>query len=73
MDTLYGQIGKVMLTNKFSTILASIVVGVWAISMVVDMIPAANYEPPVAIYPALMLVLGAVFGLKIVKGGNNGG
>ncbi len=55
------------LSNKFSTILASIVVGIWAISMVVDMIPSAEYEPPVAIYPALMLVLGAVFGIKIVR------
>ncbi len=59
------------LSNKFSTILASIVVGIWAISMVVDMIPSAEYEPPVAIYPALMLVLGAVFGIKIVR--NNSG
>lgn len=55
------------LSNRVSTIIASVVVGVWAISMLVDMIPSANYEPPVAIYPALMLVLGAVFGLKIVK------
>jgi hypothetical protein len=55
------------LSNRVSTILASVVVGIWAISMLVDMIPSANYEPPVAIYPALMLVLGAVFGLKIVK------
>jgi hypothetical protein len=60
------------LSNKFSTILASVVVAVWAISMIVDMIPQAAYEPPVAIYPALMLVLGGVFGIKIVKG-NNGG
>ena len=61
------------LSNKFSTILASVVVAIWAISMVVDMIPQANYEPPVAIYPALMLVLGGVFGIKIVKGDKNGG
>ena len=60
------------LSSRFSTIIASIVVGIWAISMIVDMIPAANYEPPVAIYPALMLVLGGVFGLKIVKGGTDG-
>jgi len=55
------------LSNRMSAIIASVVVGTWAISMLVDMIPSANYEPPVAIYPALMLVLGAVFGLKIVK------
>lgn len=60
------------LSNRFSTILASVVVAVWAISMVVDMIPQAQYEPPIAIYPALMLVLGGVFGIKIVKGNDNG-
>ena len=62
-----------MVTNKFSTILASVVVAIWAISMIVDMIPQAQYEPPVAIYPALMLVLGGVFGLKIVKGQDGDG
>jgi hypothetical protein len=41
--------------------------------MIVDMIPSAQYEPPIAIYPALMLVLGAVFGIKIVKGSNGNG
>ena len=61
------------LSNRVSTIIAGVVVGIWAVSMVVDMIPQAQYEPPVAIYPALMLVLGAVFGLKIVKGNNDGG
>lgn len=55
------------LSNRVSTIIACVVVGMWAISMAVDMIPNNNYEPPVAIYPALMLVLGAVFGVKIVK------
>lgn len=55
------------LSNKATTVIAAVVVGIWAISMVVDMIPQAQYEPPIAIYPALMLVLGAVFGLKIVK------
>lgn len=55
------------LSNKFTAILAAVVVGIWAISMIVDMIPQAQYEPPIAIYPALMVVLGAVFGLKIVK------
>lgn len=57
-----------MISNRLSTVIASIVVGIWAISMLVDMIPQANYEPPVAIYPALMLVLGGIFGIKIVKG-----
>lgn len=54
--------------NKLAWGIAAVVTGVWAISMIVDMIPAADYEPPIGIYPALMLVLGAVFGLKIVKG-----
>lgn len=57
--------------NKLATILAIVVTTVWAVSMVVDMIPQANYEPPVAIYPALMLVLGAVFGVKIVRPGGD--
>lgn len=61
-----------MLSNRASTIIASVVVTIWAISMLVDMIPQANYEPPVAIYPALMLVLGGIFGIKIVRGDKSG-
>ena len=57
-----------MIMDRAAWAIAGVVTGVWAISMVVDMIPQANYEPPVGIYPALMLVLGAVFGLKIVRG-----
>ncbi len=57
-----------MNSEKLKTYISIVVVGMWAISMIVDMIPQANYEPPVAIYPALMLVLGAIFGLRIVKG-----
>lgn len=55
--------------QKLSNGIAIVVVSIWALSMVVDMIPQANYDPPVAIYPALMLVLGAMFGLRIVRGG----
>jgi hypothetical protein len=49
------------LSNRVSTIIASVVVGIWAISMLVDMVPSANYEPPVAIYTALILLFGGVF------------
>ena len=59
-----------MISNKLSTVVAIMVVGIWAISMIVDMIPQAQYEPPVAIYPALMLVLGGIFGISLVKKDN---
>lgn len=55
------------MTNKFRTVISSLVVGMWAVSMIVDMIPQANYSPPVAIYPALMLVLGSMFGISLTK------
>lgn len=59
------------MNSKVSSAIAFIVVGIWAISMVVDMIPGANYQPPVSIYPALMLVLGAIFGVSLVKKGGS--
>lgn len=55
-----------MKTNKLANLVAIVVVGVWAISMIVDMI-SQSYDPPVGIYPALMLVLGGVFGVRLVK------
>lgn len=52
--------------------IALIVVSVWAVSMVVDMV-SVSYDPPVGIYPALMVVLGGLFGYRLVKGdGPNG-
>lgn len=51
--------------------IAIVVVAVWALSTIVDMIPNLNYDPPVGIYPALMLVLGGIFGVRIVRGDNN--
>lgn len=59
-----------MNTKTLANALAITVVAVWAVSMVVDMLPSVDYEPPIAIYPALMLVLGAVFGVKIIRPGN---
>lgn len=53
--------------GKPGTYAAWTVIVVWTISMVIDMIPSIEYEPPVAIYPALMLALGAIFGIKISK------
>lgn len=56
------------MSEKLTTGVAITVVGIWAISMLVDMIPNITYDPPVAIYPALMLVLGGIFGVRIVRG-----
>ena len=47
--------------------IAIVVVAIWAISTIADIIPQLHYDPPVAIYPALMLVLGAIFGVRIVQ------
>lgn len=55
------------MNNKVRTAISIVVVGMWAISMIVDMVPQANYSPPVAIYPALMLVLGSMFGISLTK------
>ena len=55
------------MSNKVRTAISILVVAMWAISMIVDMIPQANYEPPIAIYPALMLVLGSMFGISLTK------
>lgn len=67
-DTTDNKPKPMSFNQKFANGIAVVVVTIWAISMLVDMIPQANYNPPVAIYPALMLVLGAIFGLRIVKG-----
>lgn len=48
-------------------VIALIVVTIWAASMVVDMF-SASYQPPIGIYPALMVVLGGLFGYRLVKG-----
>lgn len=55
------------MSSKLRTAISIVVVGIWAISMIVDMVPQANYQPPVAIYPALMLVLGGIFGISLTK------
>ena len=55
------------MSNKVRTAISILVVAMWAISMIVDMIPQAKYEPPIAIYPALMLVLGSMFGISLTR------
>lgn len=55
-------------SKKIMNGIAIVVVAIWALSMIVDMIPNFNYDPPVGIYPALMLVLGGIFGVRIVRG-----
>lgn len=57
--------------KKLITSVALIVVIVWAVSMVVDMF-SSTYDPPVGIYPALMVVLGGLFGYRLVKGEGSG-
>lgn len=57
--------------DKLSWIFAYTILFIWSLMMILNMIPSLHYEPPVGIYPALMLVLGAVFGIKIVKGGGS--
>lgn len=56
------------MNNKVATGIAITVTAIWALSMIADMIPQLHYDPPVSIYPALMLVLGGIFGVRIVKG-----
>lgn len=58
-----------METKKLTSIIALMVVSIWALSMVVDMF-STTYDPPVGIYPALMVVLGGLFGYRLVKGEN---
>jgi uncharacterized membrane protein len=57
------------MNEKTRTAISWVVVGIWSVSMIVDMIPNIKYDPPVAIYPALMLVLGNLFGIRLMKGG----
>lgn len=46
--------------------IAITVVGVWAISMIVEIFHPA-YSPPTGIYPALMIVLGSIFGYTLIR------
>lgn len=60
-----------MENNKLTSIISIIVVVIWAISMVVNMF-STTYQPPVGIYPALMMVLGGLFGYRLVRGSGGG-
>lgn len=55
--------GKRLTAGDF---IGGVVTLVWAISMVTDML-VANYDPPPMIYPALLTVLGGIFGRQISK------
>ena len=46
--------------------IAVVITTVWATTLVVGMINP-HYDPPVAIYPALLAVVGGVFGFKVTK------
>lgn len=58
------------MSQGVTTILALLVSGIWALSMVMDAVNTA-YDPPAGIHGALMLVLGGVFGARLV-GKENG-
>lgn len=47
-------------------VIGGIVTLVWATSMITDML-VATYDPPPMIYPALLTVLGGIFGRQIAK------
>jgi len=49
--------------------LAIVVTTVWAVSFVVSAVPGSNYSPPAGVHGAMMIVLGAVFGARIARGG----
>lgn len=55
------------MNEKIMNGIAIVVVAVWAMSMIANMIPSLHYDPPVGIYPALMVVLGSIFGVRIVR------
>lgn len=54
------------MSQRVTTILALLVSFVWALSMVLDAVNRA-YDPPAGIHGALMLVLGGVFGARLVN------
>ena len=46
--------------------IAIIITTIWATTLIVGMLNS-NYQPPVAIYPALLAVVGGVFGFRLTK------
>lgn len=54
------------MSQRVTTILALLVSFVWALSMVLDAVNQ-SYDPPAGIHGALMLVLGGVFGARLVN------
>lgn len=57
------------MTQGVTTWLAILVSTIWAVSMVINVVQP-GYVPPAGIHGALMLVLGGVFGARMV--GRNG-
>ncbi len=55
-----------IMNKKVINGIAITVVAVWAISMIVEIFNPA-YNPPNGIYPALMIVLGSIFGYTLVR------
>lgn len=54
---------------RVTTFLAILVATIWALSMIFDALNT-GYDPPPAIHGALMLVLGGVFGARVVGRGD---
>jgi hypothetical protein len=50
--------------------LAVFVLALWGISFIADII-STEYEPPLAIHGAAMLILGAIFGVQVVRRNKN--
>lgn len=59
-------------SSRLKTGIASVVTTVWAISFLVDIIPRLDYEPSPFIHLAFMLILGALFGERLVRRNGNG-
>jgi len=50
--------------------IAVFVLLMWGISFVADIL-SADYEPPIALHGAAMLILGAIFGVQVVRRNRN--
>ena len=53
-------------TDWLSTAFAVIVGSVWTVSFLADIF-MATYEPPLGLHAVMLIVVGAIFGVKIAK------
>lgn len=59
------------MSQRTTTWLAILVSTIWAVSMIVNVVQPA-YVPPAGIHGALMLVLGGVFGARMIGRNDHG-